>query len=333
MNHADGFRPLGFIRPHPALLLSLALACNSAGAPRSNPSEDGGSGGGEATGGKTTSTGGKSGTATGGKTGGEATGGASATGGAGGTGGAMTPPQGGSGGGADAGPQPDGPPPNSAGCAGKFCDDFEGFAPGSMPGGMWTIHLEKGTLAVDQTRAFSGTRSVKLSHPGAPAAMFMELRQPVLPLAGNVTYGRLMYYITKNPTTGGYPHFEIVRGTGPLAGGAQAQLNMGAESGKVMINYEPGDCSLKSKVAFPEKKWTCFQFRFDLPKGDMHEWVDNISADDIAMKPGCAKMPTAVDVLHVGWESYHGEGAEIWIDDVVVSDQPIPCPTGAPSKP
>ena len=26
-------------------------------------------------------------------------------------------------------------------------------------------------------------------------------------------------------------------------------------------------------------------------------------------------------------------GAEVWIDDVAVSDQPIPCPTGMPSKP
>jgi hypothetical protein len=315
--------------------LSLALACSSASPPRSNPSEDGGSGGAEATGGKPASTGGKGGsTSTGGAAGG-ATGGTGGT--SAGTGGATQsyPDAGANMGEADAAAgAPDAPPASSGGCTAKFCDDFEAVAAGSQPGGMWTIHLEKGTLAVDETRAFSGTRSVKVSHPGAPAAMFMELRQPVLPLAGGVTYGRLMYYITKNPT-GQYSHFELVRGGGPLAGTARAQLNTGAENGKVMINYEPGDCSKYSKVPFPEKKWTCYQFRFDIPKNDIHEWVDNMSADDVTIAPAgqCWKMPTAVDTLQIGWESYHGAGAEVWIDDVAVSDQPIPCPTGPPSKP
>jgi hypothetical protein len=335
MNPPGSPRPLPVIRLHPALLVSLAvaLACSSAGSPsKPDPSEEGGTGGSsEATGGKPAITGGKGGggTPTGGA-GGAGTGG-SATGGGGGS---STPPDAGSTmAGAD-GSAADAPPATSEGCAAKFCDDFENVAPGGKPGGMWTIHLEKGTLAVDETRAFSGTRSVKLTHPGAPAAMFMELRAPVLPLAGNVTYGRLMYYITKNPT-GQYSHFEIVRGGGPLGGTARAQLNTGAENGKVFINYEPGDCSKKSNINFPEKKWTCYQFRFDLPKNDIHEWVDNMSADDIAIAPAgqCWKMPTAVDTLHIGWESYHGPGAEVWIDDVAVSDQPIPCPTGMPSKP
>jgi hypothetical protein len=313
--------------------MALAAACNSAAPSRSNPSEEAGSGGSEATGGKTTATGGKGGmtTPTGG-TGGAGTGGGSATGG---SGGAATGGDGGSSmGGPDAGPKLDGPPASQEGCSAKFCDNFEGFAAGSQPGGVWTIHLEKGTLAVDETRAFSGARSVKFVNPGAPAAMFLELRGPVLPLAGNVTYGRLMYYIDKNPT-GQYSHFEIVRGGGPLSGTARAQLNTGAENGKVFINYEPGDCSKKSNVSFPEKKWTCYQFRFDIPKNDIHEWVDNMSADDIPVAPAgqCWKMPTAVDTLHIGWESYHGPGSQLWIDDVAVGDQPIPCPTGMPSKP
>jgi hypothetical protein len=144
-----------------------------------------------------------------------------------------------------------------------------------------------------------------------------------------------MYYITKSPT-GQYSHFEIVRGTGPLASGGQAQLNTGAENGKVVVNYEPGDCTKYSTVAFPEKKWTCYQWRFDISKNDIHEWVDGKSADDIpvALAGSCWKSPTVVDTLHIGWESYHSDQpVELWIDDVAVSDQPIPCPTEPPSKP
>jgi hypothetical protein len=337
MSNPNPPRSLGVIRPYTAFLAILGLAaCNSA-APRSNPSEEG-TGGSDATGGKpATPTGGKSGGGTGGSaTGGSVgTGGSDATGGSG-TGGSTPPVDAGSTSSPDSGATPDGPPASSGGCSAKFCDDFESFAPGSKPAGMWTIHLEKGNLAVDETRAFSGTRSIKLTHPGAPAAMFLELKQPVLPLAGNVTYARFMYYITKTPTTTAYPHFELVRGTGPLPGGEQAQLNTGGEKGHVMINYEPGDCSLTSKVAMPDKKWICYQVRFDIPKNDIHEWIDNVEATDIPVKPGggsCWKMPMAVDALHIGWESYHGESVELWIDDVAVDDKPIPCPTGMPSKP
>jgi hypothetical protein len=223
-----------------------------------------------------------------------------------------------------------------AGCTGKFCDDFESFAAGGAPAGNWKTSLARGMLAVDETRAFSGARSVRFTHQGAPANMFIELRQPVLPMAGNIVYGRLMYYLTKSPT-GQYSHFEIVRGGGVLSGTSRAQLNTGAENGKVVVNYEPGDCTKYSKVPFPEKKWTCYQFRFDGTKNDIHLWVDGISVDDVPVAPaggGCWRHPMAVDTLHVGWESYHSpQPVELWIDDVAVGDQMIPCPTGPPSKP
>jgi hypothetical protein len=230
--------------------------------------------------------------------------------------------------------------PASAGaCAGKFCDDFEAFAPGTVPADVWKTHLEgDGKLAVDDSKAFSGSRSVRFDHQtGMAVAMFLELRQPALPPTGDVVYGRLMYQLTKNPT-GTFSHFEIVRGTGPLGGGQQAQLNTGAENGKAVINYEPGDCTKYSKVVpFPEKRWTCYQWKFDRSTGEIHIWVDGMSVDDTKQAPeagGCWKPPTAVDTLHIGWESYHTPvPVQLWIDDVAVGETPIPCPPGPPSKP
>jgi hypothetical protein len=337
VNGRGPHRPLEVIRPLFVLLaLTLAGACTSSGPARSGPSDTGGSDGpGEGTGGKTTSTGGKAG-GTGGAT---ATGGSNGdTGGAPGTGGASTPDAEATGGAGVDAAAADAPPAMTGGCTAKFCDDFEKAAAGSnTPGAPWMVHLEnKGALSVDETRAFSGARSVHLTHQGAPAAMFMELRQPALPLPGGVVYGRLMYWLEKNPT-GQYSHFEIVRGTGALAGGQQAQLNTGAENGKVVVNYEPGDCTKYSKVAFPEKKWTCYQWRFDTTKSDMHLWVDGVSVDDVPVAPaggGCWKAPMVLDTLHIGWESYHTPlPVSLWIDDVAVGDQMIPCPTGMPSKP
>jgi hypothetical protein len=347
LNDPGHGRPLHVVRAHSLLVILVLGACGS-GSSRgpSNPPDEGGSGGSdEPTGG----TGGSKPGNTGGKTGGTggATGGSGATAGTGGGG-----PSGGSGGSTttpdaaapesdaavDAAPMTtsDGAAP-SAGCTAKFCDDFESYTPGMQPAGGWTVHLEnKGALASDDKKAFSGARSVRFTHQGAPAAMFLELKAPVLPMAGNVVYGRLMYYLTKSPS-GTYSHFEIVRGTGPLPTGTEgAQLNTGAENGKVVINYEPGDCTKYSKVAFPEKQWACYQFRFDGTKNDVHMWINGTSVDDVPVAPAgtCWKAPTAVDTLHIGWESYHGTmPVELWIDDVAVSDQPIPCPTGMPSKP
>jgi hypothetical protein len=101
-----------------------------------------------------------------------------------------------------------------------------------------------------------------------------------------------------------------VRGGGPLASG-RAQLNTGAENGKVVVNYEPGDCTKYSKVTFPEKQWACYQWRFDIAKSDIHLWIDGTSVDDVPVAPAgqCWKAPTMLDTLHIGWESYHGQAS------------------------
>ena len=54
--------------------------------------------------------------------------------------------------------------------------------------------------------------------------------------------------LTKTPS-GQYSHFEeSCAGAEPLAGGKRAQLDAGGENGKVVVNYEPGDCTKYSKV-------------------------------------------------------------------------------------
>ena len=358
MNVSTRQRPLTGMRRSALFLLATALGACS---PASGPSGSGGSGGsGSSAGGSAGSTtaprGGSGAPATGGASGGSAggaggtsgagAGGAGTTGGSGGSpsgsggAGGATGGSGGAGGSggssaADAAPVDQGPS-NPAGCTARFCDDFEGAAAGAAPGGSWKTALARGMLAVDETKAFSGARSVRLTHNGAPANMFIELRQPVLPMAGNIVYGRMMYYLTRTPT-GQYTHFELVRGGGVLSGTSRAQLNTGGENGKVAVNYEPGDCTKYSKVVLPEKKWTCYQFRFDGTKNDIHLWVDGVSVDDVPVAPaggGCWRHPMALDTLHVGWESYHGSApVELWIDDVAVGDQMIPCPTGPASKP
>ncbi|HEY0711230.1 MAG TPA: hypothetical protein VGF45_01055, partial [Polyangia bacterium] len=109
-----------------------------------------------------------------------------------------------------------------------------------------------------------------------------------------------------------------------------------AENGKAFLNYEPGDCSIPfPDVPFPEKEWACYQFAFDGTKKQITEWVNGkIALGPTTPRGTCWVWPTAVDALHIGWASYHTPAPiELWIDDVVVSDQPIPCPTSPAAKP
>lgn len=352
------------LRPRPLVLATFfaALASCVACTPTANQagSDDDGTGGNRGTGGAGNGSGGAGSTSTsGGAPGSGGNGAAGASGGATGSGGAAaTPGQSGGGsgsggpgasGGADAGSNPGAdapvPPPASNGnCEAKLCDDFEGYGAGSVPAGSWKSVIRDGTLAVDEKKAFSGARSMQVTNTGASTAKtFIELSNPVLPLPNNVVYGRLMYYLTKAPQ-GTNSHFEIVRGSGLLAGGARAQFNTGGENGKVMINYEPNDCSKYPKTPLPEKKWTCYQWEFNgskdaagASKSEMRLWLDGVPvADATILGPAgnCWKAPMTFDTVHIGYQQYHGfQPVELWIDDVAVGDKPIPCPTGPASKP
>ncbi|MEA2697918.1 MAG: hypothetical protein QOI66_2189, partial [Myxococcales bacterium] len=161
--------------PYCVLVISLALgACTASLPTNSVPSGGGGNAGGAAGG-----TSGASGAA-----GGSGGIGAS-TGGAGGDGSGGAPAgSGGSGPLTDGRPNADGSDGNAGidgpsgmpgACAAMFCDDFESYATGGPPGGNWKAALQRGMLAVDATKAFSGERSVHFTHQGAPAMMFIEL--------------------------------------------------------------------------------------------------------------------------------------------------------------
>src|SRR5689334_22016948 len=43
------------------------------------------------------------------------------------------------------------------------CDDFESFQDGATPSGKWRVVQEAGTVTVDSSKAWSGSRSVKIS--------------------------------------------------------------------------------------------------------------------------------------------------------------------------
>jgi hypothetical protein len=243
-----------------------------------------------------------------------------------------------------------------------FCDDFEAQAAGAKPSGKWSVNESKGTVVVDTTRAHSGKNAVRLSTDAATgykSALIRFKDASVLPTAANVIYGRMMYWLESAPMTA--VHWTLIQGVGKVPGqaysamyrygGMQPYVDNGTFVGStLMANYETpdsyqnppvgpaSDCWLGSdKVVTPVGKWTCVEWKFDGPKNEMHYWMDGAEVPSLAMLgkgQGCVNqdasfpwLSPAFERMDLGWESYQDDDARaIWIDDVVLSEEPIGCP-------
>ncbi len=243
-----------------------------------------------------------------------------------------------------------------------FCDDFEGYAAGSPPGGKWNNNAYQGSIAVDTGRSHSGKNAVKISADAVPdyrSVMIEIAGAGVLPVSGNVVYGRMMFYLESAPE--GTVHWTFIAGSGPIAGkGYSAVYRYGGQipvtqngafvGSELMANYEtpdsyqsppvgPGsDCWLHAnQKVVPVGAWTCAEWAFDGPNNSMRFWLDGTEVKDLAMTgtgEGCVHQPAtfewtapSFESMAVGWESYQMDDARvIWIDDVALGTQRIGCP-------
>lgn len=305
----------------------------------------------------TPDTGGSSGQA-GAGTGGHSGGGSTATpSGGGGQAGSSPSGSGGAHTGADAaagagGQRADAAPRNP--CEGRIvCDDFEKAQTGQAPAKPWVVRAtqDKATVLVDETRAVSGTHSVKVTIAATTTAdtyrqaMLSMNGAPLIPLSNNTVYGRFLIYTDRIPDKS--VHWTIAHGDGPR-GTLSATYNYGGMGG-LMANYyrntapDPNDCWQTKDAMFPENKWTCVAFEFDGTNNEMRYWQDGVEIPELHVL-GNTKTdatctvkgvdgrwlgPDAFQNISVGWESYQYDVAgahEAWIDDVILDDQPIPCP-------
>jgi hypothetical protein len=273
--------------------------------------------------------------------------GAAGTAATGGTGGKTPPPDAGVGDGPAAGGDA-----AAMSCAGRLvCDDFEQAVPGLKLTAPWTIHVSKGTgtVAVDETRAFSGKRSVKVSIAATTAtdtsrqAMLAVTGVPLIPLPNNHVYGRFMIYTERIPDK--TVHWTIAHGDGPVAtlSGTYNYGGMGGLMANYYRNTTPAtDCWQTKPTAFPTGRWTCVGFEFDGGANEMRFSLDGVDVPELHVT-GLSKSDATCTVkgvdgrwlaptfknISVGWESYQHDvvGAhDAWIDDVVLDDQPVACP-------
>jgi hypothetical protein len=243
-----------------------------------------------------------------------------------------------------------------------FCDDFESYPTGSPPGGKWGNNMNGGAVSIDGTHVRSGSKAVKISADAASGyrSVMISLSDPsLLPAAGGVVYGRMMFWLADAPTD--TVHWTFIDGYGAVPGqsyhavyryGGQVPLMSGATflGSQLMANYDTpdsygspptgpsSDCWLHANTeVVPVAKWTCAEWMFDTTHNTMRFWQDGAELTDLAMTgtgQGCVNQPATfswlaptVEQVDVGWESYQADGARtMWIDDVGIGAQRLGCP-------
>ncbi len=228
-------------------------------------------------------------------------------------------------------------------CAGKaLCDTFENQTAGQAPKAPWKIaDLTGGAITIDDTKAFSGKKSVKITTTGNAAyksAFFYADDAKVFP--ATVVHGRMMVWIDKAPG-GGVP-WSMISGIGQIpneqVGGT---YRYGGNGTTFMASYDTfganTGCWKDSQTAVPVKKWVCIEWKFETAKNEMTMSVDGKAVADMKVTntgDGCTgndfdgqwRAPNFLQ-MRFGWESYAADAAQtVWIDDAAVDKVAIGCP-------
>jgi hypothetical protein len=317
-------------------LFFILTGCGGGGA---TPLPGGGSGG---------TGGGTGGTVVGGSGGTPGSGGASATGGvSGGSGGATAP--------LDAGAEV--APADTAGDAAKpgcppgalLCEDFEGYAGGPTLAPNWMTDTTGGTVQVDGTKPFTGTKAVHFTATASTANLLQIWKQgaPLFPVKNNTFYGRVMMWLTRQPTGG--VHFNTVQANGLLPNTTQiAKYAYGAMYEELIAGYTVRptetalptiDCGKRTgTTGYPVGRWVCAEWKFDGANDELHYWLDGVAqtAVDVVKGDGTCGVNTPTgnrwqapvfDKLMLGWYSQaYAMPVELWMDDIVISTDKVGCP-------
>jgi hypothetical protein len=227
-------------------------------------------------------------------------------------------------------------------CTGALvCDDFEANAAGASPA-MWNVDIGPagaGTVKVDTTRAFSGTKALRItvaSQQDHDRAFITRSLTGLLP--SNAFFGRMMIWVVATPP--GNVHWDNIRAQGVIPGGTlQAQYNYGGGSstGNLMGNYytTSSDCWKTSKSKLTTGRWACVEWQYDGTSDELRYWLDNQAVADLTVLQkgdGCTgtnlwRAPT-FEKLSLGW--YNAQASpvpiEMWMDDVAIDTKRVGCP-------
>jgi hypothetical protein len=221
-------------------------------------------------------------------------------------------------------------------------DGFESDIVGGPPSASrWSVvHpdcMGSGKLAVDDSQAHTGTRSVKVTGGGGYCDHVFLADTTVMPDLGPEVYAR---FFVRLETALGQGHTSLLAMTDANDGG---HVRMGGQDAILMYNRESDDATLPTlsptgvsdSVALVAGTWTCVEFHIDESAGTVETWVDG------TLVPGLVENGTPVADIStqwlakpwkpkltdfgLGWESYAGQTMNLWFDDVALDSQRIGC--------
>jgi hypothetical protein len=246
--------------------------------------------------------------------------------------------------------------PRGTVCAGQpLCETFEALPAGNLAhnatiGGFRADVQTGGTLAIDTTRAYSGTHALKAHITGGGSgggrlwarngALFAPTRRHL--------FGRFMMWSEREANSVHWTLFGAsgVVPAGPSAGHTATYLFSAAEDKKFMAvfydNQTQQDCWHHSQqlvpVAAPTDHWTCVAFEADADAIRYRMSLDGTPVTSFSVDTtgdGCLNAPATTpwygpsfDQFYLGAMSFHPMSGplDVWFDDLVIDTTPVMCP-------
>jgi hypothetical protein len=193
---------------------------------------------------------------------------------------------------------------------------------------------------VDNTRAHSGTRSLRVRGPAnGPAQLVKKLPSKPVNL-----YLRAWIYMSKSMGNDAGDNHEHVMGIKTDENGsfsANSEFRIGQGKGHLGYNIVPSDAispgpnNWYSGPTTPINTWYCLETGI-LTGGaydEAHMWVNGQLVNAVTSAAGWHSpvganwADSVMGHVFFGWHSFSGDAAEMWIDDIVVSDKRVGCGT------
>jgi len=204
----------------------------------------------------------------------------------------------------------------------KICEDFEAA---TLNGTLWTQDTDdSGTFTIDTTRAYRGKQSLHIHDNGGAAnsSPFTNLTTfSQFPLSGTA-YVRAFFYFPP-----GYPNNFSQAMNFSNAGGSGAAF--GTKNGHPVLNdYSPPAAFNESTTTFPTGQWVCLSM--SIPQtastGTVKVFVDDMEVTDVTANgvgtPSMSHIYIGVDWVN---NSSSVPANDIWVDEIVINDSPVPC--------
>jgi hypothetical protein len=211
----------------------------------------------------------------------------------------------------------------------SFCESFEAHAPGmAQAKPPWAPSIiGEGTLAIDETVAHSGKRSLKVQ--GAGFSTFFVLSLDGLSSAAAPLYVRTYVRLASAMTAG---HNTFVIADTKAAPGAGNAFRLG-EMYSMLMYTVMGDThgALANEryhtdgmpgAALTAGAWGCLEVQLEQQKPLITVKLNGVEIADLRH----ADFPLdRYDTLRFGFEKYAGPAGDVWYDDIAIGSAPLGC--------